>query len=206
MADRSRRRTARNTLRWIALPVAVALVWRLAGPGILIVRDDALAPFLVAGDVVLARPSRNVPPRGTIVLVPPVFAPSGTILDHLRLPAEESVEGRQDRLVPRIVAAVPGDDVTWTEGSIVAARPDSGGVVYRIAPASLHRMITQDRRRLSIGEEQLFLTTLEAGRFDSRVLGPRPAQTVRYRVTRILWPADRRRPLPPVSSGYRAAP
>lgn len=204
MADRSRRRSARRTLRWVALPVAIALVWRLAGPGIVLVRDDSLAPFLVEGDVVFARPVRDVPPRGTIVLVSPVFAPAGTILDHLRLSSEESFESRQDRLVPRIVAAVPGDDVTWTEGSIVSAGSDRDDGLFRVDPAPLHRLIVQNPRRISVGEDDLFLTSLGAGRFDSRVLGSRPAADVRYRVTRILWPADRRRPLPPIPSGFQA--
>lgn len=204
MADRSRRRSVRKTLTWIALPIVIAVVWRLAGPGIVIIRNDSVAPFLVTGDVVLARPSRGVPPRGAIVLAPPIFAPSGTILDRLRITAEESIEARQDRLVPRIVAALPGDDVTWSESSIVAAGGSAGEVVYRVNPETLHQMITQDTRRLALGGEELFLTTLGEGRFDSRILGPVPAGTVRYRVTRILWPADRRRPIPPVPTGYQA--
>ncbi|MEX2442243.1 MAG: hypothetical protein WD492_01460 [Alkalispirochaeta sp.] len=218
MADRSRHRGARYAFRVLLLTVAVFVLWRFLGPSVAVVRDGSLAPILEDGDIVWIRPAGGKLVPGTVVLMAPHFSSSSSTLSRILNGTEsdeeepDSVEDdssatpseRPDALVPRIVAGLPGDEVTWTDTSVAVVRSD--GNRFHVSPRYLHPLLAHAERSVVIPENSLFTISLSGGMIDSRVIGPRPTSALRYEVGRIVWPRERRGVLSPIESGRSAAP
>jgi type IV secretory pathway protease TraF len=163
----------------------------------MVVRDQALSPSLEPGDVVLARRRRaEMAERGGIVALR-TEADSGSLISRLA----ESVRARRDdednavrrrALRFRMVAARPGDTVAWSDRTVTVRGGDD---LRRWNLAPLHPLLTSPVRQARMASGELFLVTMAPGYADSRVLGPVSTSAVVYRVTRILWPANRRRDL-----------
>ncbi len=228
MADRSRRHGVRQVSRLLVLTVAIFVLGRVLGPGVAVVRDGSLAPILESGDIVWVRPARGEVDRGSVVLVVPYLSRSSGILpdsfgfgfdgsretderqerdadrpDTPDDPSPPAASPRSDALVPRIVAGRSGDDMTWTDSSVVSTAPD--GTRFRLSPNILHPLLRPVERSATVPEESLFTVSLSGGMIDSRLIGPRPDGEVRYQVRRIMWPRERRGVLQPVES-HRSTP
>lgn len=196
MADRSRRGAARRMIQFLVLALVVFGGWRAVGPGVVVVRTSHVAPVLSDGDIVWAR--RRVPElrRGSVVLVrSPAPGPVARLVDRLRSVGSESAgpDRVPDRLVPRIVAAVPGDVVTWRYGSVVVRTP--GNELLRLTPEAVHPALPGAERARRVPEDSVFLVALSGGVTDGRVLGPQQATDIRYQVSRVLWPRENRGPV-----------
>lgn len=228
MADRSRRHGVRQVSRLLVLTVAVFALGRVLGPSVAVIRDGSLAPILESGDIVWVRPVRGEVDRGSVVLVTPYLSrPSGILPDAFGFgfdgsrrmgepterdpdrsdtpddPSSPAAPPRSDALVPRIVAGRSGDDMTWTDSSVVSIGSD--GTRFRLAPNILHPLLRPVERSATVPEESLFTVSLSGGMIDSRLIGPRPDGEVRYQVRRIMWPRERRGVLQPVES-HRSTP
>lgn len=226
MADRSRRHGVRRVSRLLLLTVAVFALGRVLGPSVAVVRDGSLAPILESGDIVWVRPVRGEVDRGSVVLVVPYLSRSSGILpdsfgfgfdgnretdepderDQDRSDTSQdppAAPPRSDALVPRIVAGRSGDDMTWTDSSVVSIGSD--GTRFRLSPEILHPLLRPVERSVTVPEESMFTVSLSGGMIDSRLIGPRPEGEVRYQVRRIMWPRERRGVLLPVESD-RSAP
>ncbi|MFW5828551.1 MAG: S26 family signal peptidase, partial [Alkalispirochaeta sp.] len=199
-ADRSRRRRARHTIRVLLLTIVVFGVWRLLGPGVAIVRDSSLAPILREGDIIWVRPARGDMELGAVVLVSPAFTEPSTSDDA----ASGTSRARPDALVPRIIAGMPGDEITWTDTVVSAVRPTQEP--FRLSPGELHPLARQAERSVVVEDETVFIVSLSGGMIDSRLMGPRPEDVLHYQVRRIIWPRDRRGVIPPVASDSRFSP
>ena len=196
MADRSRSRRVRRAIRLLLVVIVVFAALRAVGPGVVAVRDSAVVPSLQEGDIVWVRPMRGPMVRGTVVLArAPVVRTGFTLLERITESREndgEQVPERADRLVTRVVAAVPGDRVTWSQ-TAVTARPPDDTAVFRLAPAALHHALEQPVRNVTVADGEVFLVGISrGGAIDSRVTGPVSRDQIRYRVVRVLWPAERR--------------
>lgn len=231
MADRSRRHGVRRVSRLLVLTVAVFVLGRVLGPSVAVVRDGSLAPILESGDIVWVRPVRGEVDRGSVVLVVPYLSrPSGFLPDSIGFgfdgsretdepddpderdpnrsdtpddPSPPAAPPRSDALVPRIVVGRSGDDMTWTDSSVVSLASD--GTRFRLSPEILHPLLRPVERSVTVPEESMFTVSLSGGMIDSRLIGPRPDGEVRYQVRRIMWPRERRGVLLPVESD-RSAP
>ncbi len=200
MADRSRRRRARHTIRVLLLTLLVFGVWRLLGPGVAVVRDSSLAPILQDGDIVWVRPARGDVALGSVVLVSPALAERSNADDS----ASATSRARPDALVPRIVAGTPGDEITWTDTLVSATRPTQE--LFRLSLGELHPMVRSAERSVVVADEAVFTVSLAGGMIDSRLVGPRPEASLRYQVRRIIWPRDRRGVITQVDSDSRLSP
>ena len=206
MLNRNRSGRRRRLLRTLAVILVAFALWRLTGPGLAIVRSDSLAPVLQPGDVVWVGRTRGLPPRGSVVLIEAPVSDDAwlpaRLLDAMRerLSGGERAAAEQadapDAMVPRIVAALPGDRVSWNDRSI-SIRTDSGELI-RHAPRPVHPDLSQAVRRRRVPDDRLFLIGMGPGLIDSRIAGPLPASTVRRMVRRIVWPAERRGLVEPV--------
>lgn len=176
------------------IAVTVAAV-RLVGPAVFSVRGDGLSPFVTEGDLLFARRLRSTPDRGAIVLINN-FSPSRSVLPEAlrrRIAARRNrliEEAEPSRTVPRMVAAVPGDTVRFDQSGAIVIGED--GYVHRYPLGSLNELLLSELSPLRVGEEEVFLIATGAGYVDSRIIGPIPEDDVRFVVTAILWPAERR--------------
>lgn len=189
------RDTRRRILPTILLVVAITAIVRIAGPTVVSVRGNALAPLVREGDLLFGRRPRNVPERRSIVLVRG-HAPTAGILPGFlarRINVRRSPEGTThdaDRTVPRVLAAVPGDTVRFDLTQVVVVGED--GYVHRYDLGSFHERLGSDQRQVRVGDGEVFLIANDAGFVDSRILGPIPSDDIQFVITAILWPADRR--------------
>lgn len=199
-ADRNRARRRRGLWRLLLLFLTTVLLTHLFGPTVMVVRDQALSPSLEPGDVVLARRRRAaLAERGGIVALR-TEAESGSfimsIVDSVRARRDDSDNAdnpvRRRALRFRMVAARPGDTVAWSDRTVTVRGGDD---LRRWNLAPLHPLLTSPVRQARMASGELFLVTMAPGYADSRVLGPVSTSAVVYRVTRILWPANRRRDL-----------
>lgn len=207
----------------LLLTVAVLILGRLLGPGVAVVRDATLSPILENGDIVWVRPVRGNVDRGTVVLVVPHFSRSTGLLpnpftfngnssteneiedDQPANPEETSpAPARSDAVVPRIVAGLSGDDMTWTDSLVSSIASD--GTRFQLSLEVLHPLLRPVERTATVPENSVFTVSLTAGMIDSRLIGPRPNQKVRYQVRRIIWPRERRGVLLPVESRRNVSP
>lgn len=187
MTDRFRKRKSRR--RWLTrgiFLVTVAVVWRLIGPGIAVVRNSSVSPALQPGDIVLLeRPRRGIAPGDVVISRLPIS--SHPLMDLL--PGEKGALEASSR-APRIVVASGADFVAWTDRRVTVRTSRGDGSAYVFSP--LHSRLTRPTRQRSLTQSELFLVALEPGRIDSRVIGPVDRSYVSFRVSRIIWPADRR--------------
>lgn len=196
MTDRYRRqqRRRRRVFR-LVLVLAVILTWRFFGPGIAVIRTEALQPLFQFGDIVWTSPRRVAVERGDTVSVGLPFGSPyslrrlGRLIPWIGDDKPTTVE--QPRFAPRIVVAVAGDRVTWNDRLIVVRTQRD--TVSRYAFPPVHPRLTQPTRQRRVPPDSVFVVALQPGRIDSRVLGPISTQEVGRRFTRILLPANRRR-------------
>jgi len=201
MTDRFRRQKNRRRRRLIALlALAVFSVWRFSGPGIAVIRTASLEPMLRSGDVVfMARTRSRVAAGDTVSWRPPGggrrFGLSAIIdrfSDGTRDDDPAGVGGPVQEhpvSVPRIVIASAGDQVSWNDRNVTV---HSGEQTRRYTFSPLHSRLTSAVRQVRLRPDELFVVSLEPGRIDSRIVGPVDVNTVRFRITRIMWPANRR--------------
>ncbi|MFP4153668.1 MAG: S26 family signal peptidase, partial [Alkalispirochaeta sp.] len=107
---------------------------------------------------------------------------------------------RQPPRVPRLVAAIPGEQVTWSD-SVITVRGDTGIRRYSLDP--IHGKLSAPIRQARLASDEVFLLALAPGRIDSRVLGPIGIEEISSVVRRIAWPRERRAVLTGESSLYR---
>lgn len=212
MADRSRGATRRRLVRALVFLTLSFLLWRMVGPGLMIVRSDSLSPVLEVGDVVWIGRLRGEPRRGQVVTARATvrqsgFQPIQRLLElRSRLGGGPEPAGDRrpdgatesaavpDRFVLRMIVAVPGDRVSWTDRTVSVR--DADDTLHRYDARPIHPELRQPLRQRTVRTDEVFLLGLAPGLVDSRVLGPQPADTMRQSVRRILWPADRRGPIP----------
>ncbi|MDA3950184.1 MAG: S26 family signal peptidase [Spirochaeta sp.] len=196
MTDRFRRQQNRRRRRLVFLVgVVVFFVVRLVGPGTAIVRTTSLEPMLQSGDVVrVTRPGSQLDRGDTVSWRPPGgtrrFGPFQMIRSPLsNAPEDKNAITGQPRSVPRIVAATADDQVSWDDRNVTVR---SDGEVRRYALPPLHARLVSPVRQVRLQPGEIFVVALQPGRIDSRVIGPVDADTVLFRITRIMWPANRR--------------
>ena len=168
-----------------------------------------MPPLFENGDVVVLRPARRSVERGSIVAVrnpfPEDVAPLADGIERIRGGAERrDTVPLHDRDVLRVVAALPGDRVTWDHAYIVV-RTGAGGL-YRLSGGAVHGAVEYEQRHTTVPEGRIFLIALDSGRIDSRIAGPVPLHSIRRRVTRIVWPRDRRGSIAPLEDGFLLPP
>ncbi|MFW6228538.1 MAG: S26 family signal peptidase [Alkalispirochaeta sp.] len=120
---------------------------------------------------------------------------SGTVTGRL-----DSEDLRQPARVPRLVAAISGEQVTWND-SVITVRGDTGIRRYSLDP--IHGSLSAPIRQARLASDEVFLLALAPGRIDSRVLGPIGIEEISSVVRRIAWPRERRAVLTGESSLYR---
>lgn len=165
-----------------------------------------MSPLFETGDIVVLRPARRGAERGSIVTVSNPFpegrASVGEAIERIRGGAEPNGTApmHRGRDVLRVVAALPGDRVTWDHAHLVV-RTSEGGL-YRLRGGSIHDAVEYEQRHTTVPSGHVFLIALDSGRIDSRIAGPVPEHAIRRRVTRIVWPRDRRRSVAPLEDGH----
>lgn len=193
MSDRLRkRRFRRRSLYRVLFFALVVALWQWRGPSVALVRSEALAPLLQPGDVVLILPARNGFSPGDVVLSDLPLS-EGKLASLLGNRGDDKDQGERRLVyptdVPRIVVAVAEDFVAWSDRRVVVRREDIRES-YALLP--IDPRLTQSTRQRDLQAEEVFLVTLRPGYADSRILGPVTTDTIRYKTTRILWPANRR--------------
>ncbi|MFW5642599.1 MAG: S26 family signal peptidase [Alkalispirochaeta sp.] len=132
---------------------------------------------------------------GTDSSPPATPTDSGTVAGRF-----DSEDLRQPARVPRLVAAIPGEQVTWSD-SVITVRGDTGIRRYSLDP--VHGSLSAPIRQVRLASDEVFLVALAPGRIDSRVLGPIRIGEISSVVRRIAWPRERRAVLTGESALYR---
>ncbi|MCG8480251.1 MAG: S26 family signal peptidase, partial [Spirochaetales bacterium] len=175
MARRPSRRRLRRIARFFLVVLVSFVAWRLLGATTATIREGAVSPLFENGDVVVLRPARRSVERGSIVAVrnpfPGDVAPLADGIERIRGGAQRrDAVPLHDRDVLRVVAALPGDRVTWDHAYIVV-RTSEGGL-YRLSGGAVHDAVEYEQRHTTVPEGHIFLIALDSGRIDSRIAGP----------------------------------
>ncbi len=198
MTDRYRRsQNRRRIARRIWFFVAALLLWRVFGPAVFFIGTSSLSPVLDEGDVVFARPSRDTPHRGAIVLVPPPLG-GPSLFDRVkglihRMTADPPVEKTMPNRVARLVIATEGDQVSWNDRVVAVSSGGGDESVLRYRFQPIDRDVKLPLRQTIVPDGHIFLVTLGAGHIDSRYTGPVPYPRKLFVAQRILLPIDRGR-------------
>ncbi len=206
MARRPSRRRVRRVLRFFLVAFASFAAWGLLGVTVATVGEGAVPPLFETGDLVTLRSARRSVYRGSIVMArnpfPDETAPFADVTRRIwgGTQGDETAPLYHDRDVLRVVAALPGDRVTWDHARIVV-RTSEGGL-YRLEGGIIHTVVEYEQRQTTVPEGYVFLVALDSGRIDSRITGPVPMRSIRRRVERIVWPRDRRRPVELLEDGF----
>ena len=185
----------RRILPIILLVAVTAAVVRMAGPAVVSVGGDGIAPLIQRGDLLFARRLRQVPARETIVFTRNHSPTDAFILQRVQqfIAARRGVrieETGPSRTIPRILAAVPGDTVRFDGGTVTVF--GENGYVRRYDVRPFHESLSSPSEQVVIGEDEVFLLATRSGFVDSRVLGPVAVRDLRFTAIAILWPAHRR--------------
>lgn len=201
--ERRARRHVARLFRYLLFGTAVFALFRVAGPALVVVQGDALAPILQENDVLLVRRvgSREVNiddvvvSRGTDHRMPLLPAVRQWVRD-MRAEGVLSAPPGLTRDVIRLVVALPGDTVWWDHQRVTVTPPPSASREERSYHFdALHSDLPQQGQTAVLQDREYFLVALAPGRADSRVVGAVHRDRLRFRVQSIILPGTRRGPV-----------